>query len=126
MPRMPAPYNLTGSEAEIWERIVNSMPADHFAPGNASVLAQLCRHIAASDRVAMLIEAAAKSKKLDVDNFTSLLRSQIAESVVINRLARSMRLTQQALMRCESAKLRPIADPTSAPWLREEDKDEVK
>jgi hypothetical protein len=73
------------------------------------VLAQLCRHIAASDKVAMLIEMVTKKKPFNPDQFAALLRSQVAESVVINRLARSMRLTQQALYRGELVRNRPRA-----------------
>ena len=113
---MPAPYALTNAETEIWERITASMPADHFSPGNAPVLAQLCRHIAASDRVAMLVEMIAKKKPFDPDHFATMLRSQVAESVVINRLARSMRLTQQAVYRGELVRNRPIPS-TPPPWV---------
>jgi hypothetical protein len=60
---------LTNAETEIWERITASMPADHFSPGNASVPAQLCRHIAASDTVAMLIERVAeKSRSMRINS----------------------------------------------------------
>ena len=105
---MPAPYALTNAETEIWERITASMPADHFSPGNAPVFAQLCRHIAASDKVAMLVEMITKKKPFNPDHFSTMLRSQVAESVVINRLARSMRLTQQSLYRGELVRNRPI------------------
>lgn len=120
IPRLPAPYSLTDKEVEVWERIANSMPADHFAPGNASVLAQLCRHIAASDKVAMLVETIARKKPFDADAFAAMLRSQVAESVIINRLSRSMRLTQQALYRGELVRNRPIND-TPPPWIRADD-----
>ena len=110
---MPAPYALT----EIWERITASMPADHFSPGNAPVLAQLCRHIAASDKIAMLIEMITKKKPFNPDHFATMLRSQVAESVVINRLARSMRLTQQAVYRGELVRNRPIGDVHDQPHV---------
>jgi hypothetical protein len=115
--RPPPPYNLTDAESRIWEMIVASMPADHFSPGNHAVLAQLCRHIASSDRFAMLIEQYAKQKKFNPEAFTALSRQQIAESTIINRLSRSMRLTQQALYRGESAKLRPVIT-SHPPWER--------
>lgn len=121
-PPLPAPYNLTDKETEVWERITSSMPADHFAPSNSSVLAQLCRHIAASDRVAMLIEMIAKKKPFNPDLFATLLRSQVAESVIINRLSRSMRLTQQSLYRGELVRNRPIST-TPPPWV-DDDEDE--
>ena len=94
------------------------MPADHFSPRNAPVLAQLCRHIAASDKVAMLVEMITKKKPFNSDHFATMLRSQVAESVVINRLPRSMRLTQQAVYRGELARNRPI-NISPPPWVRE-------
>ena len=94
------------------------MPADHFLPGNAPVLAQLCRHIAASDKVAMLVEMITKRKPFNPDHFATMLRSQVAEFVVINRLARSMRLTQQALYRDALVRNRPVSR-TQPPWIRE-------
>jgi len=117
---MPAPYALTNAETEIWERITASMPADHFSPGNAPVLAQLCRHIAASDKIAMLVEMITKKKPFNPDDFAMMLRSQVAESVVINRLARSMRPTQQSLYRGELVRNRPIL-ATPPPWVSEDE-----
>jgi hypothetical protein len=120
-PRLPVPYNLTDIEAAHWTRITASMPAEHFSPSNSDLLAQLCRHIAQSDRLALLIEqicATGKKKTMhfDAEVYQDLLKSQRAESAAILRLARSMRLTQQSIER-KSAKLRPLINAEKMPWL---------
>ncbi len=116
--RPDAPYTLTDAEADEWRAIVNSMPADYFARSHYPVLSQLCRHIAASNRVAQLIEqccAKKRGKTFNIDEFNLLNVMQNRESGVIYRLARSMRLTHQALYRAESTKPRPVG-MMKAPW----------
>jgi hypothetical protein len=54
------------------------MPPGHFIPANHHVLVQLCRHIVEARNVAVL------------------KKQQAAESLIIARLSRAMRLTQQA------------------------------
>jgi len=92
--RPDAPYTLTDAESDEWRAIVSSMPPEHFARTHYPMLTQLCRHIVASRRVAQLIEAVCKQKKLNRAELASLLALQAAESSAIIRLCRSMRLTQ--------------------------------
>jgi hypothetical protein len=94
------------------------MPADHFMRGNYPLLTQLCRHIASSRRVAQLIEQVANEKVLDLKGLSDLLQLQAAESAAIMRLSRSMRLTQQSVMRAETTK-HPKGQ-TKRPWDRDE------
>lgn len=95
------------------------MPETHFAGSNSGVLV---RHLAQADRVAMLIERAANSKgKFSVDDYASLLRAQASESGIIVRLARSMRLTQQAIYEAKRAANRPITGPV--PWEESEEEE---
>jgi hypothetical protein len=125
--RIPPAYNLTDIEAAHWTRITNAMHAEHFSPSNVDLLAQLCRHIAQSDRLALLIEQVCspkKSKTLNHEFYLDLLKAQRAESAAIQRLARSMRLTQQSLFHRESAKARPITNSlTPAPWIDEDEEE---
>lgn len=111
--RPDAPYDLTDVEADEWRAIVSSLPADWFDRGNFPLLTQLCRHVSAARRVAQLIEQAAASKDFDRKEFIELLARQEAESRAISALLRSMRLTQQSIMRAETAK-RPKA--SRKPW----------
>lgn len=102
--RPDAPYTLTDPEADEWRAIVASMPPEHFARTHYPMLTQLCRHIVASRRVAQLIESVCKQKKLNRAELASLLALQAAESSAIIRLCRSMRLTQQSVIRADATK----------------------
>jgi chaperone required for assembly of F1-ATPase len=115
--RPDAPDDLTDEQAEEWRAIVNTMPADHFMRGNYALLTQYCRHVIAARRIAQLIEQVAKKKDLDRRELASLLAQQSQESRAIARLLRSMRLSQQSVMRSEITK-HPLG-PTKRPWDRE-------
>lgn len=104
VPRADAPYELTDEEADIWRAVVNTMPADWFMPANHPNLVQYCRHIVAARQVAQLIQQELKQKTLNVENFMEFLKRQKEETAAINALSRSMRLTQQSVMRAETAK----------------------
>ena len=116
--RPDAPYDLTIEQTEEWCAIVQTMPPDHFMRGNYPLLAQLCRHIVSSRRIAQLIEQVATEEVLDLKDLSALLQLQAAESAAIMRLSRSMRLTQQSIMRAETTK--HPKGPTKRPWDREE------
>ena len=116
--RPEAPDDLTVEQSEEWHAIVNTMPADHFMRGNYPLLAQLCRHIVSARRVAHLVERVANEKVLDLKELSALLQLQAAESASITRLSRSMRLTQQSVMRAETTK-HPKGE-TKRPWDRED------
>ncbi|MBA4035479.1 MAG: hypothetical protein C0480_12880 [Bradyrhizobium sp.] len=117
--RPEAPDDLTVEQSEEWHAIVNTMPAGHFMRGNYPLLAQLCRHIVSARRVAHLVEQAANEKVLDLKGLSALLQLQAAESASITRLSRSMRLTQQSIMRAETTKHHP-KEETKRPWDRED------
>jgi hypothetical protein len=101
------------------------MPPAYFARSHYPLLAQLCRHIVASNRVAMLIKQCREQKKVDLAQLESLLAMQRAETNAIIRLSRSMRLTHQSLHRADSTKQRPVLSPsalwdqTKRPWHRQ-------
>ena len=116
--RPDAPCDLTIEQSEEWCAIVQAMPADHFMRGNFPLLAQLCRHIVSARRIAHLVERVANEKVLDLKELSALLQLQAAESASITRLSRSMRLTQQSIMRAETTR-HPTAQLTR-PWDDEE------
>jgi len=113
--RPDAPYDLTDEQAGEWRAIVNTMPADHFMRGNFPLLSQLCRHIVASRRLNQLIEQVSSEKNLDRKELGALLQLQATESAAITRLSRSMRLTQQSVMKAETTK-HPRNKLTKNPW----------
>jgi hypothetical protein len=102
--RPDAPYDLTDEQADEWRAIVNTMPADHFMRGNFALLGQYCRHVIAARRVAQLIGQALEQGEFDRKEFGALLQLQATESAAITRLLRSMRLTQQSVMRAETTR----------------------
>ncbi len=113
-----APDDLTVEQSEEWHAIVDTMPAGHFMRGNHPLLVQLCRHVVSSRRIAQLIEQVANEKVLDLKELSALLQLQAAESATILRLSRSMRLTQQSIMRAETT--RHPKGQTKPPWDDEE------
>ncbi len=96
IPRPDAPYTLDDNAADVWRQIVASMPADHWHPGNYHMLEELCGYIVESRRVARLIGIESKKRKVDVAAYNNLMRLRMQVTNMINRLSRSMRLTQQA------------------------------
>lgn len=111
--RPDAPYDLTDEQVDEWRAVVNSLPADWFQRGNHALLTQYCRHVIAARRVNQLIEQCVAGKDVDRKEFVELLKQQESESRAINALLRSMRLTQQSVMRAETAK-RPAK--VRKPW----------
>lgn len=95
--RPDAPYDLDDEEAEHWRTVVDAMPADHFIPANFHLLTLLCRHVVEARRIAQLVKAYRKRKaNFNYREYGELLRIQQSQSLIIARLSRSMRLTQQA------------------------------
>ena len=94
MPARPEPPgDLSAPEAVEWREIVHHLPADWFPRETHGLLAQYCRHVVASRRVAQLVEAVDDD---DVPQLARLLRMQVAQSAAICTLAAKMRLNQQA------------------------------
>ena len=123
--RPDAPYDLTDAAADVWKAIVESMPADHFAPSHYPILSQYCRHKVESNRISQLIEQLCKtpegSKRVfNLTEYNLLTTMQGRESTALNRLARSMRLTHQALYRADSPKSRPLLGQTKVPWAQDD------
>lgn len=111
--RPDAPYDLTDEQVDEWRAVVASLPADWFQRGNHALLSQYCREIVAARRVAQLIEQCVAGKEIDRKELLELLKQQESSSRTISALLRSMRLTQQSIMRAETAK-RPAK--VKKPW----------
>lgn len=96
VPRLPPPHDLTDEEVEVWVAVVNDQPADHFTPSTGVMLAQLCRHVIASRRIAELIERAVGDSGLAIQDYDRLLHMQERESRAIASLSTKMRISQQS------------------------------
>ena len=108
--RLPPPAALTPAQKAEWVAVVNSRPADWFGPENASSLIQYCRHKVQADIIAQQLENFDPQWLADEDGlkrYDKLTQLQERESRTINALLRSMRLTQQSLVRAEKSVNKP-------------------
>jgi zona occludens toxin (predicted ATPase) len=94
--RPDAPFELDDEEADHWRNVVAAMPADHFIPANYHLLVCLCRHVIESRRITAIVKAYRKQATFNYREYGELLRIQQSQSLIIARLSRSMRLSQQA------------------------------
>lgn len=110
LPQRPnPPDHLSEAESAEWTAIVRAMPADWFPRETHGLLAQYCRHVVASRRVAALIEGADDA---DAPALARLLRMQVAQSGAIAALATKMRMAQSATIDRRRAK----APAGQRPW----------
>jgi hypothetical protein len=129
--RPDAPYDLDDDESAEWRAQVAAMPADHFTRNSFPMLAQLCRHVVASRRLAQLTQTLmnpqggrGKKKDFDLKAYGALLDQQRKESAAITRLSRSMRLTQQSMTKSETVG-RKVKNQMliEAPWSKADEEE---
>jgi len=106
---------LTPDQAAEWRAIVGRLPADWFPRETWAMLAQYCRHVVASNRIAQLIQQMEEGLSTMVLNTTApvdddddecagfslkaydkLLGMQEREGRAMSSLATRMRMTQQS------------------------------
>lgn len=109
--RLLPPHHLTDEEVEVWHAAVNAESADWFTPSNGPMLAQYCRHVVHSHRIASLIERAVGNKNLKITAYDRLLKMQERESRCIASLATKMRVSQQATTNHRGNKKASISRP---------------
>jgi hypothetical protein len=111
--RPAPPPELSDEEATEWDIITATRQATWFGPETFPLLAQYCRHIVRSRRIAQLIhdlEAPPAPKKgeeapaFDVATYNAYLRMQERESRALAMLATKMRLSQQTCIDREAKK----------------------
>lgn len=90
--RLKPPHHLVDEQVEVWQTIVSGHPADWFDAGSIPLLAQLCRHVVMSNRLAELVE-----RTDETDTLLAVLKEQRAESEIIRKLSTSLRITPQSL-----------------------------
>ena len=96
----------------MWQDIVNGHPADWFDAGSVPLLAQLCRHVVISHRLAEWAEQSTN----DIGALLLVIREQRAESEAIRRLATSLRITPHALTNHRGNKAPHVT--AIRPWQR--------
>ena len=114
----PAP-GLTQAQLQIWLATVNSKPAEWFGDEHAPILLEYVRHVATAEVLSRQIEEFDPAWMADDDGlrrFDKLTAMRAREAGVINTLARSMRLTQQAVYRANKAATLGDAGRGRKPW----------
>lgn len=94
--RPDAPYDLTDEQSAEWWAVVNRLPAAWFPRETHAMLADYCRHVVKSRRIAQLVADAEQAHVIDVDGLDKLYKMAERESRAISSLATRMRLSQQA------------------------------
>lgn len=119
--RLAPPASLTPAQKVAWVTVVNARPADWFGPENAALLVQYCRHKVQSDILAQQLEAFDPAWLLEdegLKRYDQLSGMVERETRTMNALLRSMRLTQQSLVRADKSV--PSAKGRK-PWQGEND-----
>jgi len=99
-----APPDLTDVQAEEWDRIIGSLPADWFPPETHNLLSQYCRHSIAARNIGQLISNMEGLEAIEIDEYDKLLKMQEREGRAMSSLATRMRMTQQATYHPEKTK----------------------
>lgn len=94
--RLSPPSDFPPSESEVWRSVVSTKPVDWFQADSAPLLAEYCRAVVMTDRLAMMIEAAMTAPDEDGPSLKDLLKMRDVESRRAATLAVKMRLTQQS------------------------------
>jgi len=111
--RPDAPYELTDTQAAVWHRVANDLPADWFTPKNYDLLTLHCRHVVDAHRIASLIEQEMGAKEIDLKSYNSLLKMQERESRAIMASMTQMRTSHQSLY---DKKIKLDAQKRNKPW----------
>jgi hypothetical protein len=98
---LPPPSELTTDQAALSRQIVATKPADWFGPDSAPLLVAYVRHITTSNRLAALINSTLP--EFSDKAYATLVKLHQSETAAIVRLAQSMRLSQLARYRADSA-----------------------
>ena len=93
--RPKAPGYLTREQVAEWEAVVNRMPEEWFPRETHQLLAQYCRHVTASRKIAGLIENM-EAGEIAIEEYDRLLKMQEREGRAMSSLATRMRISQQS------------------------------
>ena len=120
--RLSPPASLTPAQRVIWVSVVNAKPADWFGEEHGPLLAQYCRHKIQADLIDQMLGQFDPAWMADDDGlkrYDKLLAVQERETRAMTALLRSMRMTQQSLVRADKAVTQ--AAKGRKPWQLEND-----
>lgn len=127
--RAKPPVDLSDAEAMEWRRIVDSLPADWFSDETLPLLAQYCRHIISSRRVAAMVANLDRAVTAEIEGgetseaaavlgsvkaLDRLFKMQERESRCLASLATKMRISQQSTY--DKSKTKGDRTPARRPW----------
>ena len=98
------PDGMPDDQAEVWRRIVRSLPAGWFGPETQMLLTQYCRHTVRADQLARIINREEDRGIPDPKVYAVLLGREHNQSNILAVLAGKMRLSQQATVDKRSSK----------------------
>ena len=119
--RPAPPAELSETEAATWARIVGAMPPDWFGQEHFDLLTAFCRTSAFIRHLDRQVDAATTTDlfgRPDLDLIKGLSTLRDTNVRQLTALARSMRITQQAMDRRTSTRLRERGgkQTTRKPW----------
>jgi hypothetical protein len=117
--RIAPPVTLSDGERSVWLATVNSRPADWFGSEHVPLLVSYVRHVVAADVLdGQLRDFDPEWLKGDegLARYEKLRKIFRQETEAINRLARSMRLTHQAIYRADKAATITGKSSGRKPW----------
>jgi hypothetical protein len=94
--RHAPPPHLTDAEKVEWNKIIDSVPSDWFSAYNLATLEHYCHHITAEREISERILKVVSKKNYDYNEYARLLRHQMAQTRMVQKMLTSMRLTQQS------------------------------
>lgn len=94
--RLAPPSDMPLSEVAVWKAVVATKPIEWFQADSAPLLAEYCRAVVMTDRLAVMIEAALAAPDEDGPSLKDLMKLRDMESRRATTLAVKMRLTQQS------------------------------
>ena len=113
LPKLEPLDAMNERQAQVWRAVVASMPADYFSSAQVHILAAYCSAVCIRQDVEREMEAEQARKRPRRDVLAELRRDLAKWLETENRLARSMRLTHQAVFHRETAGTRTRDAKTS-------------
>ena len=120
--KMPAsaPSELTDGQADVWRKVVASMPSNFVSKGAHPILIEYCRHVCRArflERQIAVFEIDWVKAEGGLERFDRLLNMADRETRAMTACARALRLTPQAQMHPRSAARQIGAVPLGPmPW----------
>src|SRR5690625_2618108 len=115
-PRPDAPAELTPEQADVWNEVVDALPADWSPAETHPLLIQHRRQPGEARPIAPLIDQGCAREELDAATYAALLRMEARETTAVTSMASSMRLSQQSPRRDDNSATAKKNRTVTRPW----------